>query len=83
MIRNSNSGSKDNVINQKNTFIFILFRKKDDNYHLLAPNVLEISLFLPHSKQLTLIYRFTILYENNSYHPGRNVGKAMLVRQRY
>ena len=36
IIRNSNSGNKDNVINQKNTFIFILFRKKDDNYHLLA-----------------------------------------------
>lgn len=38
MIRNSNSGNKGNVINQKNTFIFILFRKKDDNYHLLAHN---------------------------------------------
>lgn len=36
MIRNSNSAYKDRLINQINTFILILFRKKDDNYHLLA-----------------------------------------------
>lgn len=36
MIRNSNSGNKDNVINQNNTFIPVLLGKKDDNYHLLA-----------------------------------------------
>ena len=50
MIRNSNSGHKGNVINQKNAFIFILFRKKDYYYHLLATKVSEISLFLPRAK---------------------------------
>ena len=38
MIRNSNSWYKGNTINQNNTFIPVLFRKKDDNYHLLAHN---------------------------------------------
>jgi len=52
MIRNSNSWRKDNVINQKNTFIPVLFRKKDDNYHLLAHNssyIGEIHNFASHS----------------------------------
>jgi len=36
MIRNSNSWYKGNTINQITVVLIIIFRKKDDYYHLLA-----------------------------------------------
>lgn len=62
MIRNSNSGHKGNVINQKNTFIFILFRKKDYYYHLLAKAPVPIYIQATDKKKKSFCFLRHILY---------------------